>query len=214
VLELIIGNKRYSSWSMRPWILMREFDIPFEEIVVPLYRENTKSGLLELSPAGKVPILKDGGMSVWDSLAIIEFLADLYPGLPIWPQDKAIRAHARALSCEMHAGFAALRNECSMNFGREPRPAALTEPARADADRIDAAWRDALARYGGPFLFGRLSAADAMFAPVVQRFESYAIPVSGQARDYMDRIKALASWNEWRLSAMAEEWRLPQFERD
>ncbi len=214
MLTLVIGNKRYSSWSMRPWILMKEFEIRFEEIMVPLYREDSKSVLFEQSPAGKAPILRNGDMSVWDSLAITEYLADLYPDLPIWPRDLTTRAHARALACEMHSGFAALRNECCMNFGRAPRSLSLSETARADADRIDAAWRDALARYGGPFLFGDFSAADAMFAPVVLRLESYMIPMSDEAQRYMNSIKSLASWREWSLSATGEEWRLPQFERD
>ncbi|CCJ05916.1 glutathione S-transferase family protein [Methylocystis sp. SC2] len=214
MLKLVIGNKRYSSWSMRPWILMKEFRLPFEEVVIPLYREESKSALLAHSPAGKVPILRDGDTNVWDSLAIVEYLADLYPNLLIWPQDRETRAHARALACEMHSGFAALRSECPMNFGRSPRPASLTEAARADADRIGAAWRDALARYGGPFLFGRFGAADAMFAPVVQRFESYMVSVSDEAQHYMRTIKSLASWKEWSLSARREEWCLPQNERD
>jgi glutathione S-transferase len=214
VLKLVIGNKRYSSWSMRPWILMKEFRLPFEEVIVPLYREESKSALLAQSPAGKVPVLRDGDMNVWDSLAIVEYLADLYPNLLIWPQERETRAHARALACEMHSGFAALRSECPMNFGRSPQPASLTEAARADADRIGAAWRGALARYGGPFLFGQFGAVDAMFAPVVQRFESYMVPVSDEARHYMHAIKSLASWQEWSLSARSEEWRLPQYERD
>ncbi|MGJ0395865.1 MAG: glutathione S-transferase family protein [Methylocystis sp.] len=214
MLKLVIGNKRYSSWSMRPWILMREFHLPFEEVVIPLYREESKSALLAQSPAGKVPILRDGDANVWDSLAIVEYLADLYPDLLIWPQERETRAHARALACEMHSGFTALRGECPMNFGRSPRPASLTEAARADADRIGAAWRDALACYGGPFLFGQFGAVEAMFAPVVQRFESYMVPVSEEARRYMHAVKSLASWNEWSQSARSEEWRLPQFERD
>nr|WP_210340692.1 glutathione S-transferase family protein [Methylocystis sp. Sn-Cys] len=214
VLTLVIGNKRYSTWSLRPWILLKEFGVPFEEIVIPLYREDSKGALLTHSPAGKVPILHDGETSVWDSLAIIEYVADLYPDLVIWPRKRETRAHARSLACEMHAGFAALRSECSMNFGRAPRPMSLTETARADAARIDAAWRDALGRHGGPFLFGQFSAADAMFAPVVQRFDAYMVPVSEESQRYMDAIKSLASWREWSVSAKSEEWRLPQYERD
>lgn len=214
MLKLVIGNKRYSSWSMRPWILMKEFGIPFEEIVVPLYREDSKPALLAHSPAGKVPVLKDGSLSVWDSLAIIDYVADLFPDLAIWPRDRAARAHARSLACEMHAGFAALRSECSMNFGRAARPVSLSEAARAEVDRIDAAWRDALSLSGGPFLFGPFSAADAMFAPIVQRLDSYMIPVSPKSRVYMETIKSLPAWLEWSVSARGEEWRLPQFERE
>ncbi len=214
MLKLVIGNKRYSSWSMRPWLLMKTFEIPFEEIVVPLYRDDSKPALLAHAPAGKVPVLKDGELRVWESLAIIDYVADLYPDLPIWPRDRAARAHARSLACEMHAGFTALRSECSMNFGRAAHPVPLSDAARAEADRIDAAWRDALARHNGPFLFGQFSAADAMFAPIVQRFDAYVVPVSNEARDYMETVKSLPGWKEWSAAAKREEWRLSQFERE
>ncbi|WBK00999.1 glutathione S-transferase family protein [Methylocystis parvus] len=214
MLKLVIGNKRYSSWSMRPWILMKVFEVPFEEILVPLYRAESKPALLAHSPAGKAPILKDGALTVWESLAIIEHVADLFPDRAIWPRDPAARAHARALACEMHAGFSALRNECSMNFGRAARPVPISDGALADAERIDAAWRDALSSYGGPFLFGAFSAADAMFAPVVQRLDNYMIPVSEPSRRYMETVKTLPAWAEWRAAARGEAWRLPQFERE
>ncbi|HEY8124660.1 MAG TPA: glutathione S-transferase family protein [Methylocystis sp.] len=213
MLKLIIGNKRYSSWSMRPWIAMRELGVPFDEEVIPLYRDESKAALLAYSPAGKAPVLKDGELSVWDSLAIIEYLADLYPDLAVWPRDRFSRALARSLACEMHSGYAALRGQCPMNFGRAPHPISLTEEARIDVERIDSVWRDALARSGGPFLFGAFCSVDAMFAPVVQRFDSYAAPVSDTARVYMERVTALNSWAEWSFAAQREEWRLERFER-
>ncbi|MGD9658775.1 MAG: glutathione S-transferase family protein [Methylocystis sp.] len=212
MLKLIIGNKRYSSWSMRPWIAMKEFGVPFEEKVVPLYREESKAALLSYSPSGKAPVLIDGDHSVWDSLAIIEYLADLCPDLAFWPRDRVSRAQARAIACEMHSGYAALRGQCPMNFGRVPQPIPLTEEARIDIERIDSVWRDALARSGGPFLFGAFCSVDAMFAPVVQRFDAYVAPVSDTARAYMERTKALKSWTEWEFAAQGEEWRLERFE--
>lgn len=213
-LKLIIGNKGYSSWSLRPWMVMREFAIPFEEEVVPLYREDSKAKLLAYSSAGKVPTLVHDGLRVWDSLAIIEYLAELQPALPIWPRATDARAHARALAAEMHSGFAVLRRECPTNFRRKAKPVALSEAASADLSRIDAAWREARARFGqgGPFLFGAFSAADAMFAPVVNRVEAYGLPVSPDARAFMDAVKNLASWEDWHAGAQREGWTLPQFE--
>lgn len=199
---------------MRPWLAMKEFGVPFEENVIPLYREESKAALLAHSPAGKAPILKDGDLSVGDSLAIIEYLAELYPDLAFWPRDHVSRALARSLACEMHSGYAALRSQCPMNFGRAPHPIPLTEEARIDVERIDSVWRDALASSGGPFLFGAFCSVDAMFAPVVQRFDAYAAPVSAPARAYMERITALKSWAEWKFAAQREEWRLERFERD
>lgn len=214
MLQLIIGNKRYSSWSMRPWMLMREFQIPFEETLVPLYQDETQQALLAHSPAGKVPILRDGEVTVWESLAIIDYVAELYPELPIWPRERVARAHARSLACEMHAGFAALRAECSVNFGRPRHALSLTEAARADVRRLDDAWLGALTRFGGRFLFGQFCAVDAMFAPIAQRLDNYVIPVSDEARGYIEEVKSLPSWEEWGDAARREEWRLPQFERD
>ncbi|ARN81537.1 glutathione S-transferase family protein [Methylocystis bryophila] len=211
---LVIGNKGYSSWSFRPWMVMKEFAIPFQEEVVPLYRENSKAKLLTHSSAGKVPVLIHDGLHVWDSLAIIEYLAERYPALPIWPRKIEARAHARALAAEMHAGFTALRKECPTNFRRKTSPVSLSEAASADLSRIDAAWREARARFGegGPFLYGAFSAADAMFAPVVNRVEIYGLPVSPDSRTFVEAVKNLASWKSWHAGAQEEEWRLPQFE--
>lgn len=193
---------------------MREFAIPFEEEVVPLYREDSKAKLLAFSSAGKVPMLFDHGLCVWDSLAIIEYLAELYPERPIWPRATGARARARSLAAEMHSSFSALRRECPTNFRRKAKPVSLSEEASADLARIDAAWREARVRsaQSGPFLFGAFGAVDAMFAPVINRVETYNLPVSLDARGYMDAVKNLTSWKDWHVAAQREEWTLPQFE--
>lgn len=213
-LTLIVGNKTYSSWSMRPWLVLKEFAIPFEETVVPLYRPESKPELLAHSPAGKAPSLRHGEILVWDSLAIIEYIAETFPDHAIWPKDRAARALARSLSAEMHSGFVALRKECPMNFRRAPKAIEPSEKVAPDVARIDAAWQDARARYGkdGPFLFGAFSAADAMFAPVVCRFAIYGLDVSPESRAYMSAIQALPSWKEWENDARAESWVIEQFE--
>ena len=206
---LIIANKAYSSWSLRPWLLMRVFAIAFEEVVIPLYTPETTTAIARYSPAGKVPVLLDGDVTVWESLAIIEHLAAVHPNTPIWPRDGGARALARSLSAEMHAGFPSLRRTMPMNMRREPKPPLSGwEAARADIARIEAAWSDARTRYGtgGPFLFGAFSAADAMFAPVVNRFHAYAVSVGTVTRAYMDAMMALPAWQEWRRDAEAERW--------
>jgi glutathione S-transferase len=212
-LTLIIGNKNYSSWSMRPWMVMKEFAIPFRESVVPLYREDSKATLLAHSPAGKAPSLSHEGFVVWDSLAIIEYLAELFPDRAIWPRDRQARARARSLACEMHSGFVSLRKECPMNFRRAPN-ILPSEKLLADVARIEQAWREARSFYGagGPFLFGAFCAADAMFAPVVNRLDAYGLPASAQSQAYMDAVKALASWKEWAAAAQTESWIIEQFE--
>src|SRR5437762_3245667 len=172
-LTLVIGNKNYSSWSMRPWLMLKAAGLPFEEVSIPLYTGPAdKQRILDYSPAGKVPILIDGNVTAWDSLAIIEYLADRFPDAPIWPTDRAMRTHARSVSAEMHSSFMALRNECSMNIHRAVRGKALSDDARANVARVVEIWAECRERHGddGPFLFGRFSGADAMFAPVVHRF--------------------------------------------
>lgn len=208
-MKLVIGNKAYSSWSFRPWILMRVLGLPFEEVLVPLYREGSAAQIRSLSPGGKVPALADGDIVVWESLSIIEYLADRFPGR-VWPAEPAARAHARSLSAEMHAGFAALRGRCPMNMRRAPKAVVLGAEAETDVARILAAWDEALRRFGGagPFLYGAFSGADAMYAPVVSRFHAYGVPVPAQARAYMDAIMALPAWREWAEAADAEPWHL------
>jgi len=214
-LRLIVGNMNYSTWSMRPWMVLKEFGIPFEETFIPLYRDDSKARLLAHSPAGKAPSLEHDGLCVWDSQAIIEYLADLFPDLAIWPRERAARATARSLSCEMHSGFVTMRNECPMNFRRPRRAVELGEKLLGDVTRIDAAWSEARERFGGggAFLFGDFCAADAVFAPVVARFETYELPVSTTGRAYMEAIKALPSWREWRERALAEQLVIDQFEK-
>jgi glutathione S-transferase len=213
-LTLVIGNKNYSSWSFRPWIAMRVAGIAFDEQVISLGDPAFKPTLLKLSPAGKVPVLCDGATRVWESLAILEYLAETNPGL--WPADPAARAHARSLAAEMHAGFSALRRQCPMNFWRPVARRDLPDTVPADVRRIDAMWSDCRARFGtgGPFLFGRFSAADAMYAPVVSRFHTYAIEVGAAARAYMDAVMALPAWAEWKAAALKEPWVLPEDEPD
>ncbi len=208
MLKLVIGNKNYSSWSMRPWLALRANGIPFEEVFVPLYTDDKadKERLLSFSGAGKVPALVDGDVTVWDSLAIIEYLAEEFPQTKLWPEHRAARAHARSISAEMHSGFMALRNECGMNLHRPIRPVALSDDALANVARIQAIWAECHQQYGkdGPFLFGAFSGADAMFAPVVHRFRNYAIPVADKARHYVDAMDALPAFQEWTRDGLAE----------
>lgn len=209
-MKLVIGNKAYSSWSFRPWILMTVLGIPFEEDLIPLYREGSAEAIRRLSAGGKVPALIDGGLVVWESLAIIEYLADRFPGRGVWPDDIAARAHARALATEMHAGFQPLRNRCPMNVRRAPKALVLGPEVEANVARIVAAWGEARARFGagGPFLYGAFSGADAMYAPVVSRFHCYAVPVPPEARAYMDAVMALPAWRAWTEAGQAEPWHL------
>ena len=213
-LTLVLANKAYSSWSMRPWMLLKHFDIPFDEIVIPMNQPETHAEMLKHAPSGKCPSLHDGTISVWDSLAIIEYLAETYPTFPIWPRGTEARAYARSLSAEMHSGFIALRRECPMNIRRPRRAIKVSEDVRADVVRIDEAFADARTRFGaaGAFLFGDFSAADAMFAPVVNRFDTYDLPVSDTTRAYMAAMKALPAWQQWERDAFAEPWRIEHYE--
>jgi glutathione S-transferase len=216
MLKLVIGNKNYSSWSFRPWIAMKVAGIPFNEEVISLYVEGSREQILKHSPAGKVPILIDGDTHVWESLAILEYLAEKFPDVGFWPADQKARAHARAISTEMHAGFVALRSECGMSFWRPPAKRALSADAQANIARVQEIWTNARSRYGGggPFLFGRFSVADAMYAPVVQRFIAYEIDVSAPVKAYMQAMTALPAWQEWRRAALRETWVIPKFEYD
>jgi glutathione S-transferase len=215
-LELVIGNKNYSSWSMRPWLAMKMAAIPFSEEVIPLYEPGSRERILSISPTGKVPVLIDGGIRVWESLAILDHLAERFPAAALWPVALDARAHARAIAAEMHAGFAPLRRHCPMNVWRPPRRRELPEEVRADAQRIDAIWTGCRTRYGagGPFLFGAFTAADAMYAPIVSRFHTYAVGVGTVARDYMDAMMALPAWRVWTEAALAEPWVMPGNEVD
>jgi glutathione S-transferase len=206
-LKLVIGNKNYSSWSMRPWLALRANDIAFDEIFIPLYTgEADKKRILDFTHSGKVPALIDGDVKVWDSLAIIEYVAERFPEAGLWPEDRASRAHARSISAEMHSGFMALRNECGMNLHRPVGAIALSTDARANVERIQQIWIECRERYGklGPFLFGGFGGADAMFAPVVHRLRTYAIPVEPGAQAYMDSMMSLPAFQEWTRAGIAE----------
>src|ERR1700689_1059754 len=179
-LHLIIGNKNYSSWSLRPWLAMKAAGIAFEETVISLEAKDFKARVAALSGAGRVPVLIDGEVRVWESLAILEYLAEKFPAAGLWPHHAAARAHARAVAPEMHAGFVPLRRQLPMNVWRPVKHRALDSEAAGNVARIDAIWSDCRARFGagGPFLFGAFGAADAMYAPVVWRFRTYAVKVS------------------------------------
>ena len=214
-LKLVIGNKNYSSWSMRPWLALKANHIAFEEIFIPLYTGDAdKKRILGFTQSGKAPALLDDDVTIWDSLAIIEYAAERFPQTRLWPEDRASRAHARSISAEMHSGFAALRNECGMNLHRPVGAIKLSADARADIARIQQIWIECRERYGksGPFLFGAFGGADAIFAPVVHRFRTYAIEVAPEARHYMDTMMSLPAFQEWTSGGLAETLVIEKFE--
>jgi glutathione S-transferase len=215
-LTLIIGNKNYSSWSFRPWIAMKTAGIPFDEVLISLEAVDFKERVLKASGTGKVPVLTDGAVKVWESLAILEYLAEKFPDRKLWPDDPAARAHARTVASEMHAGFVPLRNHCPMNMWRPVIKRDLPDDVASNVERIDALWTDCRARFGGggPFLFGPFGAADAMYAPVVSRFHTYGIETGAASTAYMAAVMALPAWAEWRAAALQEPWVLPHDEPD
>jgi glutathione S-transferase len=215
-LKLVLGNKNYSSWSMRPWIAMKVAGIPFEEEVISLNAPEFKSRVSKFSGTGKVPVLIDGDVKVWESLAILDYLAEEFPAANLWPLEQAARAHARVVAAEMHAGFLPLRRACPMNFWRPVKKMQLTAEVAANVARIDAMWTDCRTRFGGggPFLFGVFGAADAMYAPMVSRFHTYAVDVGAPARAYMTAVRGLPAWAEWHSAALKEPWVLPEDEPD
>ncbi|WP_429499091.1 glutathione S-transferase family protein [Robbsia andropogonis] len=207
-MQLVIANKNYSSWSMRPWVLMTHFDLPFQETLVMLAKPDTVEIIRRYSPSGRLPCLIDGRVTVWDSLAICETLAERFPEKTLWPTDPVARARARSISAEMHAGFAALRNNMPMNIrarASADRLQRLDADTHADIGRIDAIWSEALAHSGGPFLFGEFSIADAMYVAVVMRFQTYGPVLSRAAADYMARVIALPAVQSWIAAAEQEE---------
>ena len=213
-LKLILANKAYSSWSLRPWILLAQFKIPFEEVVIPMDQPETRANMLKYAPTGKCPSLHDGKIAVWESLAIIEYIAEAYPGEGGLAERQG-GARACPLARERNAcRVRRSRQACPTNFRRPVRAIALSDEVRADIARIEAAWAHARETFGkgGPFLFGRFSAADAMFAPVVNRFHVYDVPVSKPTRAYMETIMALPAWKAWIADAHAEPWRIERYE--
>jgi len=210
---LVIGNKNYASWSLRPWLAMKVLGIDFDEVRIPLYLPESKMALLRYSPAGKVPCLIDDSIRVWDSLAILEYLAETRREL--WPEAPAARALARSICAEMHAGFLNLRQRMSMNIRKRHPGKGRTPESEAEARRVIDIWSDCRARFGaaGPFLFGRFTAPDAMYAPVVLRFRTYEVALPAACRDYAEAILALPAMREWIDAAERETESLPQFEQ-
>lgn len=210
---LIIANKRYSSWSMRGWLAVKLTGVEFAEIVVPLDQETTAAAIAEHSPSGLVPALKHGPRTIWDSLSIIEYLAELFPGAGFWPEDPEARAFARSVSAEMHSGFRALRTEMPMNIGASKPGHAHSEDADRDSQRIMQIWRDCLHVFGGgPFLFGPVGAADIMFAPVVTRFETYGVTMDEICRTYARNVMTWPPVVGWGEAARAETWIIEKYE--
>jgi glutathione S-transferase len=215
-LHLVIANKNYSSWSLRPWIAMTMAGLPFDESMILLDTPTMKKEIAEHSGAGRLPVLHHGKITIWETLAILEYLAETFPEKNLWPKSKTARAAARAISNEMHAGFTSLRNACPMNLRRPQKPVVLNEATKADIARIEEIWRECRKTYGkgGKFLFGKFCNADAMFAPVVTRFETYAIPVAKDTRAYMDAVMATKAFQTWKAAALKETWIVPHDEVD
>lgn len=221
MIRLILGNKAYSSWSLRPWLALRQSAIPFDEEVIPLYEPGSPDKIKTHCPTGKVPCLIDGDITVWDSLAIMEYLAETYPEANLWPADKAARAEARSISAEMHSGLTNIRQNMPMNV-RKVLPGKgwsaddqVRSATEAEVQRVDEIWSGLRKKHAdkGPFLFGDFSIADAMFAPVVSRFTTYVIPLSDGAQAYADHIMALPAMKEWIDAGMAEPWVMPHVEK-
>ncbi len=213
-LKIVIGNKSYSSWSLRPWLVLEHLGIPYEEQLIPLDYPETRDQIAKVTPAGRVPVLIDGDLTVWDSLAICEYLAERHPDRDLWPKDRAARARARSVSAEMHSGFATMRNQLPMKF-KESVPHTLSDDARADVARIQALWTECRAQYGrsGPFLFGAFTIADAMFAPVVSRFRTYGVPVEGPVKAYTEAMWGHPGMQKWLEGAKAETYRMARYDK-
>jgi glutathione S-transferase len=203
-MKLVIGNKNYSSWSMRPWFLLKQTGIVFEEHKISLAAPDFAGQIARFSPAGRVPVLIDGAITVWDSLAICEYLAEKFPDRVLWPRDVGARAHARAICAEMHAGFSDLRSQMAMNLTARLPGFGWNVAVQRDIDRITTMWRDCLERYGGPFLFGTFSIADAYYAPVVSRFVTYDVQLPESAERYVETIWSLPATATWIAEASLE----------
>lgn len=219
-MKLLIGNKCYSSWSLRAWLLLSAKGIAFDEKLVLLDGPDFKEAIFAEAPGsgGTVPTLVDGDIAAWETLAIMEYLHDRFPDLGVWPRERAARAHARAMSSEMHAGFFALRRACPMNLGKRFAARDRGADVARDVARITALWGEARSRFGeaegGPFLYGAFSAADAMYAPVVTRLDTYAIPVDPVSAAYMSAVLEHPSYRDWLKAALAEPWIVTQDEVD
>ena len=215
-LTLYIGNKNYSSWSLRAWLALKQVGTPFKEVVIPLEGAGKPTvAIAAHSPSGKVPALRYGDMVVWDSLAIGEYLASEFHQAHLWPDERIARAFARSASAEMHSGFPALRSQLPMNVRRAPIELARTPEVELEIGRIVSLWGEARHRFGaaGPYLFGRFSLADAMFAPVASRFRTYGVPLDAMATDYIRTIHELPAMQEWIEAAKRETWSIPSYEQ-
>lgn len=210
---LHIANKNYSSWSLRPWVLMRTLNIPFDEQIHRLETGSSWASYRHFSPSGRVPCLVDGQQVVWDSLAITEYLAESYPR--VWPADKGARAWARSACAEMHSGFQSLRSQCSMSCGHRIQLHGINPALQKDIDRINELWNQGLENFGGPFLAGKsFTAVDAFFAPVAFRFQTYGLKAAGAAADYLQLLLALPAMQEWYSGGLKETWREPSHEAE
>lgn len=203
-LTLYVGSKRYSSWSLRPYVALSHAGASFETRTIFLDMSQTKANILAVSPAGKVPVLHDGPLAIWDSLAICEYAAELYPQANLWPGDRALRARARSIAAEMHSGFAALRKSMPMDLGAKKPEVDRTPEVDADISRIAAIWNDCLSKTGGPFLFGSFTNADAMFAPVATRFVTYGVELDAACARYVTALHDLPAMKQWHADAAAE----------
>lgn len=211
--KLVIGNKNYSSWSLRPWLLLTEKGIDFSEHRIPLHTETTRSAILQVSPAGKVPVYIDNGLTIWDSLAICEYINEMYPDKQCWPAGRNERAMARAISNEMHSGFQTIRTTLFMTCRKHMIYKNITPKLEAELNRVRQIWGDCRSKNpAGPFLFGQFTIADAMYAPMVIRFNAYGIATGKLEREYMDAMLALASLKQWMQQGIAEAEVLPQYE--
>ena len=212
---LILANRNYSSWSLRPWLAARHSGIAFQETVIPLRQPDTHERILRLSPSGKLPALRHGDVMIWESLSICEYLAETFPDARLWPDVVAARARARSVSAEMLAGFRDLRQHLPMNFRRRYTHASWPPAAQGDIDRIIEIWTECRSLFGsgGPFLFGRFSIADAMYAPVVSRFATYAVPLPKPAQTYCDALWSLPAMTEWMNAAKAEPWTIDEYDK-
>ena len=204
--RLWIANKNYSSWSLRPWLMMSALDIPFEEVLFPFGHTIEGKSLAQLSPSARVPFLEHEGLQIWDSLAIVEYLAERHP--QVWPHASPARAYARSAAAEMHSGFAALRNVCGMNCGVRVQLHEVSAALHADMERLDRLWQDGLSRHGGPWLAGRrFGAVDAFFAPVAFRMQTYGLPFTATSQAYLQRLLDLPAMQAWYAAGLAETWR-------
>ena len=211
MMKLFVSNKAYSPWPLRVWLLMRELGLEFEEHVVDLGAPGKAERLKAVSPSGRLPVLVDGEAVVWDSMSIIEYLQERFPEAGIWPRERPARAYARSVAAEMHSGFQALRSRLVMNTRRQPKPVEMSPQVLADIDRLTSIWTGARERFGagGPFLFGRFSAADAVYAPVVDRFRGYGISVPEECRRYMDAVQMLPGYRAWVEDSFRDPWHNP-----